>query len=169
MKRKSCIMRMVLAFLCSIALLENAYANTGFARAGVSMYARRGSDDNGHHRHGGWGRHKYYKHHRYYPHDYYYYRKIYHYPFKSYYYYDVYPEKIYYYESEKKAYPSNPDYLPITSVANMASQGVPDAVIISEIERTHSVYYLTSEIITYLKQKNVSGRVIDVMIASAKK
>lgn len=119
--------------------------------------------------HGRRSRHSYYRHHRYYPRDYFYYRKLYHYPLKRYYfYYDIYPQKRYYYDTEKYVYQDNPEYLPITSIANMASQGVPDDVIISEIKRTRSSYKLTSEIITYLRQNGVSDRVIDAMLGSGK-
>lgn len=62
---------------------------------------------------------------------------------------------------------TNPDYLAITSIVDMASKGVPDDVIISEIQRTHSTYNLTSEVITYLKQNKVSDRVINFMLATA--
>jgi hypothetical protein len=51
----------------------------------------------------------------------------------------------------------------------MAKKGTPDAVIISEIDRTHSVYQLNSEIITYLKQNGVSDRVIDYMLGTSQK
>ena len=56
-----------------------------------------------------------------------------------------------------------------SKIAEMANQGTPDAVIISEIDRTHSVYSLNSEIITYLKQNKVSDKVIDYMMNTGKK
>ncbi len=59
-----------------------------------------------------------------------------------------------------------PEPLSINQVAQMASQGTPDSVIISEIQRTHSVYHLNSEIIGYLKQNKVSDRVIDYMMGT---
>jgi hypothetical protein len=59
-----------------------------------------------------------------------------------------------------------PEPLSVTQVAQMASQGTPDSVIISEIQRTHSVYHLNSEIITYLKNSKVSDRVIDYMMGT---
>ncbi len=62
----------------------------------------------------------------------------------------------------------NPGYLPLTQIAAMANQGTPDAIIINEIQRTHSVYHLSSEIITYLKQNRVSDQVIDYMMATGR-
>jgi hypothetical protein len=131
--------------LCS----QNTYADGGHDR-----------DDSRHRSQGG-----YYKHSRYYPKSYYYYKKIYFYPKRQYYYfYDVFPEKIFYYNWEKKPSVDNSSYLPITSIVNMASQGVPGAVIISEIERTKSRYQLDSETIAYLKQNGVTDAVIDSML-----
>jgi len=71
-------------------------------------------------------------------------------------------------QKDKEAMAVNPNYLPLTKIAEMASQGTPDAVIISEIDRTHSAYSLNSEIISYLKQNKVSDKVIDHMMATAK-
>jgi uncharacterized protein YcfJ len=71
-------------------------------------------------------------------------------------------------QKDKEAVAVNPNHIPLTKIAEMASQGTPDAVIISEIDRTHSVYNLNSEIITYLKQNKVSDRVIDYMLSTAK-
>ena len=62
----------------------------------------------------------------------------------------------------------NPNYLTLTKIAEMTAQGTPDAVIINEIERTHSVYHLNSEIITYLKQNKASDKLIDYMLATEK-
>lgn len=155
MKTKIRIIAMVVAILtCITSFAQVAYANGG-----------RGRGHGGSH-----GYSKHYKYHRYYPQSFFYYRKLFYYPKRSYYYYyDVYPEKSYYFYKEKDVYSSNPDYLAITSIANMASQGVPDVVIISEIERTRSTYKLSSETITYLKQNNVSDRVIDVMLEAGRK
>lgn len=63
---------------------------------------------------------------------------------------------------------TNPSYLPITSIVDMAQKGLPDDVIIGEIQRTRSTYRLTSEVITYLKQNKVSDRVVDYMLSTAK-
>jgi 5'-3' exoribonuclease 2 len=71
-------------------------------------------------------------------------------------------------QKDKEALAVNPNHITLTKIAEMASQGTPDAVIISEIDRTHSVYNLNSEIITYLKQNKVSDKVIDYMMATAK-
>ncbi len=67
-------------------------------------------------------------------------------------------------ESDKKALAVNPQYLTIVKIAEMGKQGVPDSVIINEIQRTHSVYQLNSEIINYLQQNKVGNRVIDYML-----
>ncbi|MDD4938970.1 MAG: glycine zipper domain-containing protein [Candidatus Omnitrophica bacterium] len=69
---------------------------------------------------------------------------------------------------DKEAAAVNPDHLPLTKIAEMASQGTPDAVIISEIDRTHSIYTLNSEIISYLKENKVSDQVIDHMMETRK-
>lgn len=71
-------------------------------------------------------------------------------------------------QKDKEAMAVNPNHIPLTKIAEMASQGTPDDIIISEIDRTHSVYQLTAEIITYLKQHKVSDKVIDHMMATAK-
>ncbi len=63
----------------------------------------------------------------------------------------------------------NPYYLPVTKIAEMASTKVPDSVIIGEIQRTHSTYSLTAEVITYLKQNRVSDQVINYMLQTANK
>ena len=70
---------------------------------------------------------------------------------------------------DERAKAANPDHIPLTAIANMASQGTPDAVIIDEIQRTKSVYNLNSEIISYLKDNKVSDRVIDYMMSTSKK
>lgn len=67
---------------------------------------------------------------------------------------------------DRRARETNPYYLSITAIADMASKGNPDDVIISEIDRTRSTYHLTSEIISYLKQNKVSDRVINYMMAT---
>jgi len=67
-------------------------------------------------------------------------------------------------ESDKRALEVNPAYLTITKIAEMGDQGIPDSVIISEIQRTHSTYKLNSEIIDYLKQHKISSKVIDYMM-----
>lgn len=69
---------------------------------------------------------------------------------------------------DKQALAGNPNHIPLPKIAEMASQGTPDAVIINEIQRTHSVYNLNSEIITYLKNNKVSDRVIDYMMGTGR-
>jgi uncharacterized protein YcfJ len=69
-------------------------------------------------------------------------------------------------QMDKQALAVNPEHLTVINIAEMGKKGVPDAVIISEIQRTHSVYRLNSEIITYLKQNKVSDKVIDYMLAA---
>ena len=71
-------------------------------------------------------------------------------------------------QRERQAMAMNAAYIPLTTIASMASQGTPDSVIINEIQRTRSVYHLDSEIITYLKQNHVSDRVIDYMMATGR-
>jgi uncharacterized protein YcfJ len=71
-------------------------------------------------------------------------------------------------QHDRAAVAVNPNHIPLTKIAEMGKQGTPDAVIIAEIDRTHSVYKLNSEIITYLKQNKVSDKVIDYMMSTAK-
>ncbi|MDO8663157.1 MAG: hypothetical protein Q7K98_08090 [Candidatus Omnitrophota bacterium] len=143
-------------FTLLIFLTQNAYANGGRGRG----HGR--DDDYG-------NRKRYYRYQRYYPTSYYYYRKLYFYPHKRYYYYyDVYPGKIYYYNWEKTTSVNNPAYLPVTSIVNMASQGVPSSVIISEIERTKSIYRLDADTLVYLQQNGVGDSVIDYMLSTSR-
>lgn len=156
MERKNKVLLTAAVYALLIFLAQPAYANGGRGRGGGGDYYHRG------------GRRSYYRYHHYYPKDYYYRKSIYYYPRKRYYYYyDVYPEKRYYYNWEKPTNVANPSYLPITSIVNMASQGVPDSVIISEIEQTQSKYKLDTDTISYLRQNGVSDEVIDYMLASA--
>lgn len=67
-------------------------------------------------------------------------------------------------DADKKALAVNPSHITLMKIAEMGSQGVPDSVIIGEIQRTRSTYQLNSEIITYLKNNKVSDKVIDYMI-----
>jgi uncharacterized protein YcfJ len=71
-------------------------------------------------------------------------------------------------QADRKALAVNPDYLTVVKIAEMGNQGVPDSVIISEIQRTHSVYRLNSEIINYLMQNKVSNQVIDYMLQTGR-
>lgn len=129
------------------------------AVSGASADRGRGRDDRSHHRR------SHYRHYRYYPQDYYYYKRFYYYPKRIYYhYYDLVPARIYYYQYEKDTAYSNPAYLPITSIANMCSQGIPEEVIIEEIKRSGSVYKLSSETILYLKQNGAQDRLINFML-----
>ena len=70
---------------------------------------------------------------------------------------------------DKQATEVNPNHIPLTKIAEMGAQGTPDAVIIAEIDRTHSVYTLNSEIITYLKNNKISDKVIDYMMQTGAK
>lgn len=147
------------AILLALILIQGSLAASG-------AYADRGrgrdSDGSRHHR-------SYYKSYRYYPQDYYNYRKIYYYPKRIYYhYYDIVPAKIYYYRYERDTAYSNSSYLPITSIANMCSQGIPEEVIIDEIKRTGSTYKLTSESIEYLRQNGAGDGLINFMLGSRK-
>lgn len=71
-------------------------------------------------------------------------------------------------QMDKKAMAINPNHIPLTKIAEMTSQGIPDAVIIDEIKRTRSVYDLNSELITYLKSNKASDRLIDYMLSTRK-
>lgn len=67
-------------------------------------------------------------------------------------------------DRDRQAISINPGHLPLTKIAEMGSQGVPDSVIIDEIRRTNSAYRLDSETITYLKENKVGDNVIDYML-----
>jgi len=69
-------------------------------------------------------------------------------------------------QMDKKALAANPSHITVIKIAEMAAEGIPDAVIIGEIKRTKSVYALASEVITYLKESGVSDRVIDYMLSN---
>lgn len=57
--------------------------------------------------------------------------------------------------------------LQLADVAQMAQQGISDAVIISQIRATRSIYNLAPSDITYLKSNNVSDAVVMEMQATA--
>ena len=59
------------------------------------------------------------------------------------------------------------NFVSVVEIARMAQEGVPDSVIIAEIDRTRSRYALDTETITYLKSNGVSDRIIDHMLATA--
>lgn len=67
---------------------------------------------------------------------------------------------------DKKEKASNPEHITVIEIAEMGKKGVPDDVIISEIDRTKSRYELTSEVISYLKENNISDKVINHMMAA---
>lgn len=69
-------------------------------------------------------------------------------------------------KSDQKAQAVNSSHLGMLQIVEMASEGVPDDVIIEEIRRTNSEYNLTSETITYLKENGVGDKVIDEMLAA---
>jgi len=70
--------------------------------------------------------------------------------------------------SDQKSSQNNPSHLTISSIAQMAFDGVPDNVIISDIRQTNSIYNLTSEAISFLKSKGVSDRIVDYMLSTSK-
>lgn len=70
-------------------------------------------------------------------------------------------------DRDRKALAVNSNHITLIKIAEMSLQGVPDSVIISEIQRTRSRYDLNSELITYLKNNKVSDRVIDYMLQVA--
>lgn len=69
-------------------------------------------------------------------------------------------------QSDKRALAVNPNHITLMKVAEMGNQGVPDEVIISEMQRTRSTYNLNSELITYLKQNKISDKVINYMLTT---
>lgn len=69
---------------------------------------------------------------------------------------------------DRQAKANNPGYLPLTNITEMARTGVADTVIIDEIKRTNSRYYLSAETITYLKNNQVSDRVINYMLETGR-
>ncbi|MDD5005468.1 MAG: glycine zipper domain-containing protein [Candidatus Omnitrophica bacterium] len=71
-------------------------------------------------------------------------------------------------KADQQSKENNPNHLGILGIVDMTSKGVPADVIIDEIQRTKSVYNLTSETIDYLKKNNVSNKVIDAMLATVK-
>lgn len=167
---------MCFAILFSLMYQNDLYARNNSGDLDGVMYARRGSDDryddHDHHyqyhdRHGRGRGHRDYRSKRYYPEYYYYKKRVYCVPLKKeYYFYDVFPERIYYFEGERDRFLHNREYLAISSIANMGAQGIPDDVIIEEIRRTNSVYFLSSDHIEYLRRSNVADSVIDCMRAT---
>lgn len=163
MKRK--ILNALLA-LAVIQALSLSYGITLNNNAGLA-YAddHRGRDRDRDRDHG-----RHYKHHRYYPRDFFFPRTIFYgSKGKFCFFYDIYPRRVYYYPSEEKTAPENPNYLSIVSIANMSAQGVPDDVIIDEIRKTRSVYQLTSATISYLRQNNASDRLINYMLDTGRR
>ena len=67
---------------------------------------------------------------------------------------------------DKKQQESNPQHITVIEIAEMGKKGIPDDVIISEIDRTRSKYELTSEVISYLKENGISDKVINHMMAT---
>jgi len=70
-------------------------------------------------------------------------------------------------KQDKLAQETNPNYITIAGIVDMAAKGMPDDVIIEEIKRTKSVYHLTSETIDYMKKNKVSNKVIDFMLSTS--
>lgn len=71
-------------------------------------------------------------------------------------------------EADKRQLELNKQHITIIQIAEMGQKGVPEDVIISEIDRTNSQYALTSETITYLKDNKISDKVINRMMTGAK-
>lgn len=69
--------------------------------------------------------------------------------------------------SQDKAVPQaevdNSKQITVLNIVDMKAKEVPDDVIISEIQRTKSVYNLSAETVAYLKKNKVSDKVIDYM------
>ncbi len=70
-------------------------------------------------------------------------------------------------KTDRAAKATNPNYITVMGIVDMAAKNVPDDVIIGEIQRTRSVYHLTSEVITYLKQNKVGDKVVNYMLSTA--
>jgi uncharacterized protein YcfJ len=62
---------------------------------------------------------------------------------------------------------SGDEYLTVVEIVDLAKNGTPDDVIISEIDRTQSIYELSAETIDYLKNNGVSNAVVDHMLATS--
>ena len=62
----------------------------------------------------------------------------------------------------------NGEPLSVEDVKAMSQAGIDDNVIMSQIQSTHSVFYLTSQDIINLKNIGVSQRVIDYMIQTGR-
>ena len=71
-------------------------------------------------------------------------------------------------EADKRQQEVNKDHITIIQIAEMGQKSIPEDVIISEIDRTHSVYALTSETIAYLKDNKISDKVINRMMAATR-
>jgi uncharacterized protein YcfJ len=69
-------------------------------------------------------------------------------------------------EADKRQQEVNKDHITIIQIAEMGQKGIPEDVIISEIDRTRSKYTLTSETIAYLKDNKISDKVINRMMAA---
>ena len=67
-------------------------------------------------------------------------------------------------------YPSYPHSARLTKddVVRLAQEGISDEVIVSQIETTHSQFFLTVDEIVALRKANVSQRVIDRMIQTGR-
>ncbi len=70
-------------------------------------------------------------------------------------------------KADQEAKATNPNYITVMGIVDLAAKSVPDDVIISEIQRTRSVYHLSSEVITYLKQNKVGDKVVNYMLSTA--
>ncbi len=71
-------------------------------------------------------------------------------------------------EADKRQLEVNKDHITIIQIAEMGQKGIPEDVIISEIDRTHSEYALTSETIAYLKDNKISDKVINRMMTATR-
>jgi len=65
-----------------------------------------------------------------------------------------------------KALAANSNHITTIKIVELTTKGIPDAVIISEIKKTGSVYALTPEITTYLKESGISYRIIRYMLSN---
>ncbi len=72
-------------------------------------------------------------------------------------------------ESMAKERRNNPNHIIMEKIVDYSQRGLPDDVIIDRINRTNSVYYLSAEAISYLKDNGVSTAVIDHMLSTSRK
>jgi len=71
-------------------------------------------------------------------------------------------------QMDKNSKTASAGQLSVIDIAKMGDDKVPSSVIISEIDRTKSIYQLDTEGINYLKNHGISDTVIDHMLHTSK-